>query len=116
MIAQTAPGGNHGAFDLNSGTRFLPGVPALIWLDKKRPLGFNSSMKLGEIPRLESASPAEKIELIDDLWASIDPAALPTPKSHLDELGKRLGQLRKHPGLALTPAAARKKIREKTGL
>ena len=73
-------------------------------------------MKLCEIPKLESASPVQKIELIDELWASIDPATLPTPKSHLLELRSRLGQLRTQPGLALTPALARKKIRQKTGL
>ena len=73
-------------------------------------------MKLAEIPELQAASPAEKIELIDDLWASIPRESLPTPKSHLAELDQRLVAVQKDPSRALTPEAARQRIRARTGL
>ena len=43
-------------------------------------------MHLTEIPQLQRATPVEKIELIDELWASIPPEAVSTPDSHLKEL------------------------------
>lgn len=73
-------------------------------------------MKLAEIPQLKAASPAEKIELIDELWASIPREALPTPASHLAELNRRVAAVQNHPDRALTPEEARKRIRAKTGL
>jgi hypothetical protein len=48
--------------------------------------------------------------------ASIPPAALPTPSTHLTELDKRLADLRAHPEKALTPEAARIRIRTLSGL
>jgi hypothetical protein len=48
--------------------------------------------------------------------ASIPPAALPTPSTHLTELDKRLAALRAHPEKALTPEAARIRIRTLSGL
>ncbi|MGA2051994.1 MAG: addiction module protein [Opitutales bacterium] len=73
-------------------------------------------MTIAEIPQLKSASPAEKIALIDELWASIPPEKLPIPKSHLEELERRVAAIKKDPSRALTPAEARKRIRQKTGL
>ena len=73
-------------------------------------------MKLAEIPVLQAASPAEKIELIDELWASIPPESLPTPKSHLTALEQRVTTVQKDPARALTPQEARQRIRAKTGL
>lgn len=73
-------------------------------------------MKLAEIPELRAASPAEKIKLIDELWASIPRESLPTPKSHLAELNRRVAASEKDPSRALTPEEARKRIRAKTGL
>ncbi len=73
-------------------------------------------MKLAEIPKLQAASPAEKIELIDELWASIPRESLPVPKSHLTELDRRVAAIQKDPLRALTPEEARQRIRVKTGL
>ena len=44
-------------------------------------------MKLAEIPQLRAASPAEKIELIDETWASIPRESLPAPRAHLTSTG-----------------------------
>jgi putative addiction module component (TIGR02574 family) len=73
-------------------------------------------MHLAEIPQLNSASPEQKLALIDELWASIPPASLPTPAAHLTELDKRLADLRAHPEKALSPEAARARIRALSGL
>jgi putative addiction module component (TIGR02574 family) len=73
-------------------------------------------MRLAEIPQLKSATPQQKIELIDELWASIPPESLPTPESHLTELQKRLAELEKNPEKALSPEEARARIRARTGL
>lgn len=73
-------------------------------------------MKLAEIPELKAASPAEKIELIDELWASIPRESLPVPKSHLTELDRRVAAVQQDPARALTPEEARRRIRAKTGL
>jgi hypothetical protein len=73
-------------------------------------------MHLTEIPQLQSASPSEKIALIDELWASIPPESVPTPVSHLHELSQRLDQLGEAPAKALTPEEARTRIRARTGL
>jgi putative addiction module component (TIGR02574 family) len=73
-------------------------------------------MHLTEIPQLKAASVAEKIELIDELWASIPPESVALPASHLDELAKRVDSLAKNPGKALSPDAARARIRARTGL
>jgi len=81
------------------------GIPAL-----------NVRMTIADIPRLKSASPAEKLALIDELWASIPPERLSIPKSHREELARRLAAVKKNPSRALTPAEARKRIRQKTSL
>jgi putative addiction module component (TIGR02574 family) len=85
-------------------------------LDKMSVLDFNSDMTLAEIPQLKSASPAEKLALIDELWASIPLEKLPIQKSHLAELNRRVIAVKKDPRRALTPTEARKQIRQKTGL
>ena len=73
-------------------------------------------MKLAEIPALKSASAADKIELIDELWASIPRQNLPTPDSQLSELARRVASVDSDPSRALTPEEARRRIRKHTGL
>jgi putative addiction module component (TIGR02574 family) len=75
-----------------------------------------SRMKLAEIPELKTASPEEKIELIDELWASIPRESLASPQSHLKELNQRVAAVQKDASRALTPEEARQRIRAKTGL
>ena len=73
-------------------------------------------MHLADFPQLKSATPQQKIELIDELWASIPPDAVPTPESHVSELNQRLGALSRDPAKALSPEEARSRIRQRTGL
>lgn len=49
-------------------------------------------MRIDTIPDIRALSLAEKILLVEDLWDSIaeDVSALPVPRSHLDELRRRL--------------------------
>ena len=72
-------------------------------------------MHLAEIPQLKAASAEQKLELIDELWASIPPESLPTPASHLTALDQRMTDLRSHPEKALRPEDARARIRKHTG-
>ena len=73
-------------------------------------------MHLADFPRLKSASPQQKIELIDELWASTPPEAVPTPETHITELNRRLDALGRDPTMALSPQEARARIRQRTGL
>lgn len=73
-------------------------------------------MNLAEIPQLKSASPQQKLNLIDELWASIPTDSLPSPRSHLTELRTRLAELRRRPEKALSAQEARARIRSQTGL
>lgn len=85
-------------------------------LDKSVVSHLIERMKLAEIPKLKAATPAEKIALIDEIWASIPRESLPTPKSHLAELDRRVAAVKKDPSRALTPEEARRRIRARTGL
>ncbi len=73
-------------------------------------------MHLTEIPQLRSATPDEKIELIDELWASIPAESVTTPDSHIAELNRRMARADAVPGKALTPEEARSRLRARTGL
>lgn len=73
-------------------------------------------MRLTEIPQLRSATPDEKIELIDEIWASIPAELVVTPESHIAELNRRMARVEQDPGKALTPEEARARLRTRTGL
>ena len=73
-------------------------------------------MRLADFPQLKSATPQEKLDLIDELWATIPPDAVATPDSHVAELGRRLSAVQSDPTKALSPEDARARIRECTGL
>jgi putative addiction module component (TIGR02574 family) len=72
--------------------------------------------KLAEIAALGSASAAEKIQRIDEIWASIARENLVTPDSHLGELARRVAAIQVDPSRALTTEEARRRIRKNTGL
>lgn len=73
-------------------------------------------MRMTEIPQLKSATPNDKIELIDELWASIPPESVTTPDSHIAELNRRMARVEQEPSKALTPEEARTRLRARTGL
>lgn len=73
-------------------------------------------MHLADFPKLQSASPQEKLDLIDELWATIPPEAVATPASHVTELDRRLKALESDSKKALSPEEARTRIRQRTGL
>jgi putative addiction module component (TIGR02574 family) len=61
-------------------------------------------MRISDIPGIESLSASEKILLVEDLWdrISIDEASMPVPRSHKEELDRRLKLYESHPGNLLT--------------
>ncbi|MBI4408235.1 MAG: addiction module protein [Gemmatimonadetes bacterium] len=50
--------------------------------------------KLMDFSRL---SVSERLQLVEDLWDSIDDEQIPVPKWHLQELERRLADYRDHP-------------------
>ena len=52
-------------------------------------------MEIKDIPEISKLSIPEKILLVEDLWDSIVPDAneVPVPKSHIEELNKRIASL-----------------------
>ncbi len=73
-------------------------------------------MHLADFPQLESATPQQKLELIDELWATIPPDAVATPASHVTELNRRLSVFQDDPKKSMSPEEGRDRIRERTGL
>ncbi len=73
-------------------------------------------MKASTIPQIQQASTADKLELIDDLWASIPPSEVAPLDSHLAELDKRLKAYAENPNGALDADSARARLRKITGL
>ena len=73
-------------------------------------------MRLTDIPQLRSATSDEKIELIDELWASIPPESVVAPDSHVAELNRRIASLEEEPKKALTLEEARVRLRACSGL
>lgn len=61
-------------------------------------------MRLNDIPEVARLSTAEKILLVEDLWDSIAPdeSSVPIPKSHMDELDRRLKDHASSPGSLLS--------------
>ena len=61
-------------------------------------------MSLIDIPEIAKLSTQEKILLIEDLWDNIaaDASLVPIPKSHFDELDKRLMKHESNPGALLS--------------
>jgi putative addiction module component (TIGR02574 family) len=52
-------------------------------------------MEMKNLPEFSKLSIPEKILLVEDLWDSIvpDTSAVPVPKSHIEELNKRIASL-----------------------
>ena len=61
-------------------------------------------MRVSEIPEISQLSIPEKILFIEDLWDSIvlDEPKVPVPKSHMEELDRRLKSYKTAPGNLLS--------------
>jgi putative addiction module component (TIGR02574 family) len=72
-------------------------------------------MHATEIPKLRQLSKPEKILLVEDLWENIaaDDSDIPVPKSHKDELNKRLTRHLKSPGNLLSLRQLQDKIEKR---
>ena len=73
-------------------------------------------MRASDIPEIGKLSTPEKILLVEDLWDSIasDESSVPVPKSHMDELDRRLKKYKSNPGnlLSLEELQARVETRK----
>ena len=61
-------------------------------------------MRISDIPEIAKLSAQEKILLVEDIWDSIalDESVVPIPRSHRDELDRRLRIHESVPGNLLT--------------
>ena len=61
-------------------------------------------MRISDIPEIAKLSAQEKILLVEDIWDSIalDESVVPIPRSHIDELDRRLRMYESAPGNLLT--------------
>jgi putative addiction module component (TIGR02574 family) len=69
-------------------------------------------MRVDEIPEIARLTTAEKILLLEDLWDSIaaEESSVPVPRSHREELDRRLAQYEKEPGRLLTLDDLRERV------
>lgn len=63
-------------------------------------------------PTVFDLSPAEKLQLVQDLWDDLaaDPAAIPVEEWQQQELDRRKENLRQHQGSGLTWEAVKRRI------
>jgi putative addiction module component (TIGR02574 family) len=59
-------------------------------------------MRLEEIPNFKRMTDIERLELAEDLLASVDLEKLPSPLSHRLELENRWREFERDPGIGLT--------------
>ena len=69
-------------------------------------------MRVSDIPEIDRLSVPEKILLVEDLWDSIasDESSVPVPRSHVEELDRRLKSYRSDPGNLLSLEELRSRI------
>lgn len=69
-------------------------------------------MRVTDIPEITKLSTPEKILLVEDLWDSIasDESVVPVPRSHIEELGRRLKRFESAPGSLLSLDELRTRI------
>ena len=68
------------------------------------------------VAELLELEPAEKLELIGDLWDSLEPNELPPlTKAQIDELERRLAEHRADPESALSWEEVRQELRSRFG-
>lgn len=72
-------------------------------------------MRLNDIPEITRLSTPEKILLLEELWDSIasDESTVAVPRSHIEELDRRLRRYGSHPGGLLSLEDLQKKIEKR---
>ena len=72
-------------------------------------------MRLSDIPELAQLSIAEKILLVEELWDSIveDESRVTVPRSHMDELDRRIKTYELRPGSLLSLEELRDRIEKR---
>ncbi len=62
-------------------------------------------------------SPAEKLQLVEDLWDDLraTPELVPVSEEHLREVARRKANLQANPGTALSWAEVQQRIRSRNG-
>ena len=62
-------------------------------------------------------SPAEKLQLVEDLWDDIaaDPASVPVHAWHIEEVKRRQKNLKENPGSALSWEEVKRRVRSRHG-
>jgi putative addiction module component (TIGR02574 family) len=72
-------------------------------------------MRVKDLPEISKLSTPEKILLVEDLWDSIssDESSVSVPKSHKDELDKRLKRHQTAPGTLLSLDDLRARIEKR---
>ena len=62
-------------------------------------------------------SPAEKLQLVQDLWDDLaaDPSAVPVPQWHIAEVERRKARLAANPGTGLTWEEVKRRVRARHG-
>lgn len=72
-------------------------------------------MRVSDIPRIAKLSTPEKILLAEDLWDSVasDESSVPVPRSHKDELARRLKSYRSSPGRLLSLQELRARLEKR---
>ena len=69
-------------------------------------------MRVNDIPQIVQLSTPEKILLVEDIWDSIasDASSVPVPRSHREELDRRLRSYESAPGNLLSLEELRGRI------
>jgi putative addiction module component (TIGR02574 family) len=70
-----------------------------------------------DIQSIFDLSPAEKLQLVEDLWDDLaaDPNAVPVHDWQLEELARRKANLQKNPGSALSWEEIQRRVRSRNG-
>lgn len=70
------------------------------------------SALLTRVPEIATATTAEQLAMIDELWELVlRSGRIETPESHRAELDRRVAAVENDPALALTPQQARQLFR-----
>ncbi len=72
-------------------------------------------MRVSDIPEINKLSTLEKILLVEDIWDSIasNEAVVPVPRSHMEELDRRLKRYESTPGNLLSLEELQARIEKK---